>query len=184
METQIITEITPNPNALKFIMNKNVLSEGKLTFKNPKECENIPLAKELFKVPNVIQIYFFENVITINQDGEASWESMQNQVKDVIKMEIESHDPNFSLESSKQVEPKKEMSPELLKIDEILDRTVRAALQGDGGDLEVISLEGNVVHIKYQGACGGCPSSTSGTLMAIEGILKDEFDPNITVVVV
>ena len=132
----------------------------------------------------MIQVYFFENVITINQDGDASWENLENQIKDVIGTEIESHDPNFSLESSKQAEPKKEMSPELLKIDEILDRTVRAALQGDGGDLEVISLEGNVVHIKYQGACGGCPSSTSGTLMAIEGILKDEFDPNITVVVV
>jgi Fe-S cluster biogenesis protein NfuA len=80
--------------------------------------------------------------------------------------------------------PKVEMTPEMQKIDEILDRTVRPGLQGDGGDIEVLSFEPKEkkVYIHYQGACGTCPSSTAGTLMAIESILRDEFDPECQVI--
>ena len=74
------------------------------------------------------------------------------------------------------------LSPELQKIEEILDRTIRPGLQGDGGDIEIIKFEENKVYVMYQGACGTCPSSTTGTLMAIEGILKDEYDPAIEVI--
>jgi len=55
-------------------------------------------------------------------------------------------------------------------------------LQGDGGDIEVVNLEGKKLYVHYEGACGTCPSSTSGTLMAIEGILRDEFVPDLEVI--
>jgi Fe-S cluster biogenesis protein NfuA len=61
---------------------------------------------------------------------------------------------------------------------------VRPALAGDGGWLEVMSLKDHTLSIRYQGACGSCPSSLSGTLMAIEGMLKQEIDPEIEVVAV
>ena len=70
----------------------------------------------------------------------------------------------------------------LKKINEILDQRVRPALAGDGGGLEVVDLKGNTLFIRYQGACGSCPSSIRGTLVAIENLLKRELDPTIEVV--
>jgi Fe-S cluster biogenesis protein NfuA len=74
--------------------------------------------------------------------------------------------------------------PRLLKINEILDERVRPALMGDGGYLEVLDLKEHTLSIRYQGACGSCPSSLTGTLMAIEGMLKQEVDPELEVVAV
>ena len=70
----------------------------------------------------------------------------------------------------------------LLRINEILDEKVRPYLMGDGGYLEILSLQDHTLKIRYQGACGSCPSSLTGTLMAIEGMLKQEVDPELEVV--
>jgi len=70
---------------------------------------------------------------------------------------------------------------ELGRINAILDSTIRPALQRDGGDLEVLSLEGNVLTISYQGACGCCPHASMGTLYAIQNILQDQYRPDIVV---
>src|SRR5687767_14187308 len=74
--------------------------------------------------------------------------------------------------------------PRLLQINEILDEKVRPALMGDGGYLEVLGLQDHTLSIRYQGACGSCPSSLTGTLMAIEGMLKQEVDPDLEVIAV
>ena len=74
--------------------------------------------------------------------------------------------------------------PRLLKINDILDEKVRPALMGDGGYLEVLGLKDHTLSIRYQGACGSCPSSLTGTLMAIEGMLKQEIDPELEVIAV
>ncbi len=178
-EVKIIVQSTPNPNALKFILNRPVKTEGKITYKNAEECHTNPLARQLFTAPNVSEVYFFDNVITITQDGAGEWDAIEEKVKSVIRENIEAHDPNFQIEEAK----KKPVTadPEILKIEEILDRTIRPALQGDGGDLQITSLEGNILTVHYQGACGSCPSSTAGTLKAIEGILRDEYKPDLVV---
>jgi len=69
------------------------------------------------------------------------------------------------------------------KINDILDEQVRPYLQGDGGDLHVLGLEGNKLTVHYQGACGSCPSSISGTLTGIENLVK-QIEPDIEVVAV
>ena len=74
--------------------------------------------------------------------------------------------------------------PRLLQINEILDEKVRPALMGDGGYLEVLGLNEHVLSIRYQGACGSCPSSLTGTLMAIESMLKQEVDSELEVIAV
>jgi Fe-S cluster biogenesis protein NfuA len=71
----------------------------------------------------------------------------------------------------------------LAKINDILDEQVRPYLQGDGGDLYVVGLEGNRLMVHYQGACGSCPSSISGTLAGIENMLK-QIEPEMEVVAV
>jgi Fe-S cluster biogenesis protein NfuA len=69
------------------------------------------------------------------------------------------------------------------RISELLDEQVRPYLQGDGGDLYVVGLKGNVLEVHYQGACGSCPSSISGTLAGIEGLVRS-IEPDIEVVAV
>lgn len=177
-EIKVMVQSTPNPNALKFILNTAVKSEGKVTFKNPSDCATIPLAAAIFAVPNVRELHFFDNVITVSQDGYGDWDALVDQIRAILLEKIAAHDANFEVATK---EPERQLSAELAKIDQILDRTVRPALQGDGGDIRVISLEGSVLTVNYQGACGSCPSSTMGTLKAIEGILREEFDPNIEV---
>ncbi|MFA5060170.1 MAG: NifU family protein [Candidatus Omnitrophota bacterium] len=179
MDIQIHVQSTPNPNALKFILNTPVKTEGKAAYKTAEECHANPLARYLFAIPNVSEVYFFDNVITVTQDGNADWDGLELQVKNTILEKISEHNPNFTVDSEKKKPAP--TSPDLVKIEEILDRTIRPALQGDGGDLQVMGLEGNVLTVNYQGACGSCPSSTMGTLKAIEGILREEFKPDLVV---
>ena len=72
--------------------------------------------------------------------------------------------------------------PKLREIEAILDERIRPYLAGDGGWLEVVELAGNTLKIRYEGACGSCPSSLTGTLMAIENMIKEEIDPEIEVI--
>ncbi|HBG61850.1 MAG: hypothetical protein A2306_12095 [Omnitrophica WOR_2 bacterium RIFOXYB2_FULL_38_16] len=67
------------------------------------------------------------------------------------------------------------------KIKAIIDETIRPALKRDGGDLQVVSYKDNVLSIKYQGACGGCPHAAMGTLRFIEQTLKEKVNPDIVV---
>ena len=180
MEIKIMIQSTPNPNALKFVLSVPVKTEGKVTYKSFMDCAHNPMAGALFSVPNISEVYFFDNYITVTQDGNVEWDVIEEQLKKIILDNAESHDPNFKVD-----EPKKTVvvadTPEIAKINEVLDRTIRPALQMDGGDLMVMGFDGQVVSVSYQGACGSCPSSTMGTLKAIENILKDEFNPDVTV---
>ena len=72
--------------------------------------------------------------------------------------------------------------PVIAQINELLDERIRPYLASDGGWLEIVSLENKILKIRYQGACGSCPSSLTGTLMAIENMIKDEIDPEIEVI--
>lgn len=79
------------------------------------------------------------------------------------------------------MEKNQSSSEELKKIEDIIDKSVRPFLQNHGGDLQIVSFEGNILKVKYQGACGSCPAATVGTLMAIENVLKEEYKPDIQV---
>ena len=74
--------------------------------------------------------------------------------------------------------------PKIAQINELLDERIRPYLAGDGGWLEVLDLQADTLTIRYEGACGSCPSSLTGTLMAIENMIKEEIDPAISVVAV
>lgn len=182
MAEEILVRVqpTPNPNALKFIVNKPVKTEGKATFTSPDQCRNIRLAADLFELPGVIQLHFFDNFITVTFSDEMEPDRLESLVEAVIQSRMPVHDPNFQIENEKPV-VKRDLSPELQKIEEIFDRTIRPGLRADGGDIEVVSLDGNVLSVNYQGACGTCPSSIMGTLDAIQGILASEFHPDIEV---
>ena len=178
--TDIMVQPTPNPNALKFILDKTVKTKGKTSFKNPNQAKEIDLAAALFDLRGVDQIHFFQNVITLSKFTFAPWDNLEPSVINCIENFIDEHDPDF-----KDHDPEKErranLPEDLKQIEEIIDKSIRGALQADGGDLQCLSFKENVLIIKYQGACGSCPSSTTGTLEGIRAILKEQFDPAIEV---
>ncbi len=172
---------TPNPNAWKFVLTQAVLTTGKATYSDPETCTNIPLAYDLLQLRGITQIHFFSNVITITHNEEVDIEDIRELVCAVINRDIKMHNPNPAPEVKKG-KSRENLSPEILEIEEILDRTIRPGLQGDGGDIEIVKYENDELWIYYEGACGTCPSATQGTLMAIESILKDELQKEITVI--
>ena len=182
-DIKIKTQPTPNPNALKFILNCDVKSDGKVSFTDTAQCEHVPLAVALLKLANVTQAHFFENVITVTQNGATAWPVLARSVEDVIRRDVPAHDPAFADAIERKVDKDRSLlAPDLVMVEEILDRTIRPGLQADGGDVEVLELDGNVLTIRYEGACGGCPSSMMGTLQAIESILRTEYNPYLEVV--
>jgi len=184
MDTQLIVQSTPNPNALKFVLNTPVKTEGNCTYKTADECANNPLAKIIFESDsNISEVYFFDNYVTVTQDGSGEWDDLEEKIRKIILDNIGDHDPNFVFEEPKLETPQAASNdnPEIAQINAILDETVRPALQMDGGDLQVIEYKGNTLKIFYQGACGSCPSSSMGTMKAIENILRDEFNPDLSV---
>lgn len=180
-EILIRIQETPNPSAWKFILNKTVLTEGKATYSNMTEAENNLLAKSLFEISGIKQVHFFQNVITITHTFDSDADEIHKAVSSVIQTRMPVHNPNQTIKDEKKIAREK-LSPELQRIESVLDETIRPGLQGDGGDLTVVNLDGNRLFVHYEGACGTCPSSTTGTLMAIEGILKDHLNQEIEVI--
>jgi Fe-S cluster biogenesis protein NfuA len=177
---------TPNPLAIKFILNFSLKSVGNATFTQKEQCSHLPLAAALFDIPGVEQAYFFQNTLTVTHADELPAEMIKEHVKSVIKSRLSVHDPDFQSPEeikSKEKPDRSQLSPERREIEEILDRTIRPGLQSDGGDIEVLEFKDNEVKIMYQGACGGCPSSMMGTLDAIQSILRNEMKNEQIVVV-
>ena len=179
-ELDIDIQPTPNPNALKFIMNIPVKQEGNSTYKSPSECGENQLALELFKVRGIDQLHFFENVIAVTKFSYEDWGSVETGVMKALKEFMPTHNPNYN-DPNPEADRRKNLSPELQQIEHILDKTIRPGLQADGGDIQALTYQDNILMVKYQGACGTCPSSATGTLEAIKAILRDDMNPEIEV---
>lgn len=180
-EVLIRVQATPNPNAWKFVLDRPVLTEGKATYSTREEAWGNRLAEDLLLIDGVKQVHFFQNVITITHRIDSDPDDIQKKAVSVIQTRLPLHNPQFGVKQSKEA-MRQTLPEDIQKIESILDRTVRPGLQGDGGDIEVLKFEDNKVYVHYEGACGTCPSATSGTLMAIEGILRDEFSSQIEVI--
>ncbi|TVR04353.1 MAG: NifU family protein [Deltaproteobacteria bacterium] len=183
MRFYIHVQETPNPDAVKFISQYTVKSEGKGNYRTREEGEHVPLVLRLFGLDGVQGVFLFDNYVTITRDPAREWDALSNEVIDLLQEALPEHDPDYSDPTSDTGgQSREDLTPELQGISDILDRTVRPYLAADGGGLDLIELRDHVLYIKYQGACGSCPSSAGGTLMAIQSILRDEFDPDLSVV--
>lgn len=171
-------DLTPNPHALKFILNEKLLNYETRQYSSKTEAENDPFAKAIFDIPGVVSVFYMDKFVTIEKSKEANWGSIQRPFINLLK----DFDKNLIPAEKEQSVSEKESNELLIKVNELLDQKVRPALAGDGGGLEVLGIEGMVVKIRYQGACGSCPSSISGTLMAIEGLLRRDIHPAIQVI--
>ena len=171
-------DLTPNPHALKFILNEKLLKTETRQYSNKEAAENDPFAKGIFEINGVVSVFYMDKFVTIEKEKDANWGQIQKPFINFLK----NFDMNLVPEET-GVKSANENEDELLRqINKLLDTRVRPALAGDGGGLEVLGLDGFTVKIRYQGACGSCPSSISGTLMAIEGLLKRDINPALEVV--
>lgn len=174
---------TPNPRARKYILAELVKSTGKISYQDQRECAHVPLAHGLMQIPGVIQVHLFEQVITMTQNGSRDWQELDKLVQELIADLMDHHDPDF-IESMAPLPQERTIPEHLLEIENILDATIRPSLHMDGGDVEVIDRVGDLVTIRYLGACGGCPSSLEGTLYAIKQVVSDGLAREVEVVAV
>ncbi len=171
-------DLTPNPHALKFVLNKKLLNVETRQYPDKDSATNDPFAKGIFEIDGVASVFYMDKFVTIEKEKDANWGQIQRPFIEFLK----SFDTGF-IPEEKEVEVSEESQDELLMlINELLDQKVRPALAGDGGGLEVVGVEGYTVKIRYQGACGTCPSAISGTLMAIEGLLRRDINEALEVI--
>ncbi len=181
---------TPNPNAVKFILREPVSYGSSHSFDSAEEAQDDELAKSIFEVGNVVSVFYMDKMITIEKTQEADWDEALPELAVPIRAAepVSTRNGNGNGSSAEAVggaiAAAASDDPKILEINDLLDERIRPYLASDGGWLEILSLEDNTLKIRYQGACGSCPSSLTGTLMAIENMIKDEIDENIDVVVV
>jgi Fe-S cluster biogenesis protein NfuA len=172
-------EYTPNPNAVKFILREPITSGSSRSFQNAQSAQTDPLASALFAVGNVTSVFYMDRFITVNKEDEAPWEEMLKKLAEPIRAAPTASEPLAQTQTPGYTPGE---NPLLDRINQVLDEKVRPGLAGDGGGLEIIGLDDKKLLIRYQGACGSCPSSIGGTMMAIEYMLKEDVDPEIEVV--
>jgi Fe-S cluster biogenesis protein NfuA len=180
-------EPTPNPNAMKFILKEPLTWGVTRSFDNAEQGKDDPLASRLFDIDHVTSVFYVDHWLTVTQDGQADWDELKRKVAVPIR-EAPAADDASAQHAVQAAAPNLENLSEadrakLDKINELLDDQVRPYLQNDGGDLYVLGLEGSKLTVHYQGACGSCPSSLSGTLAGIESLVK-QIDPEMEVVAV
>ena len=178
-------EETPNPNAVKFILREAVSNGTAHSYSSVEVAQDDPLAKALFDVDHVVSVFYMDRMITVEKNDEGDWDDLLPILAVPIRAAEAVNSPSAAAAAvGGSIAAVTSDDPRLLKINDILDEKVRPALMGDGGYLEVLGLKDHTLSIRYQGACGSCPSSLTGTLMAIEGMLKQEVDPELEVVAV
>ena len=167
-------EPTPNPNAMKFNVDGRLIEGGSRSFDTPSAAEGDHLAASLFQLERVTSVFYMPGFVTVNKLPDADWGSLAPAVARVIETAAPAEGAGTGAAASTG-------DAMLDRINQVIDQQIRPALAGDGGGLEIVSLEGKQLVIRYQGACGSCPSSIAGTLAAIQNLLQAEVDEGLTV---
>jgi Fe-S cluster biogenesis protein NfuA len=173
----VYAESTPNPNAMKFVVNKKLFNDV-YEFKKVEETKDAPLAKSLFTFPFIKEIFFDFNFISIIQRANSNWDENVMDVREFIRSFIQGdnvviYEENFVKKSDpKIIENLDDVSK---KIIEIIEEHVKPAVASDGGNIVFKSYdkESKKVNVILQGACSGCPSSTITLKSGIENMLKE-----------
>ena len=173
----VYAESTPNPNAMKFVVNKKLFNDV-YEFKKVEETKDAPLAKSLFTFPFIQEIFFDFNFISIIQRANSNWDENVMDVREFIRSFIQDdnvviYEENFVKKSDpKIIENLDDVSK---KIIEIIEEHVKPAVASDGGNIvfESYDKKSKKVNVILQGACSGCPSSTITLKSGIENMLKE-----------
>ena len=162
------TEITPNPNSLKFLPGKTVSNGGSFEINNKDDVKN-ELIRNLMSVNGVEGIFLSKDFISINKYDDISWDEIKHIVISLIndfyssgKEFVIDNDPSEMGDNLGEIEK---------KIVQILDQKIRPAVAKDGGDIKFKEFKDGIVMVQLQGSCSGCPSSTMTLKQGVQNLL-------------
>lgn len=182
---QVYSEMTPNPNVMKFVSNKFLL-EGFIEVKSRDEADDVPLAKAIFnEFEFAVQVFISDNFVAITKDDTYQWHEVMVPVRAFVADYLQKGGKISHIEASKHENPvekiiNRDYNENEQKISDILNEYVAPAVEGDGGKISLIEYdeENKTAKMLLQGACSGCPSSTATLKGGIENILK-QFVPDL-----
>ena len=162
------TEITPNPNSLKFIPGKVVSNMGSFEV-TKKDNINNELIRNILSVNGVEGIFLGKDFISINKYDEISWDDIKHIVISHIN-EFYASGKQFVI--NKDLNEKSESFDEIEKrIVQLLEEKIRPAIARDGGDIKFKEFKDGIVKVQLQGSCSGCPSSTMTLKQGVQNLL-------------
>ena len=162
------TEVTPNPNSLKFLPGKKVSNSGPYEITNKDETQN-ELVRNLLSINGVEGIFLGEDFISINKNEIIKWDEIKHIVISFIN-DFYSEGKEFVIDESLN-EQNSNLSELEERIVKILDQKIRPAVARDGGDIKFKEFKDGVVKVQLQGSCSGCPSSTMTLKQGVQNLL-------------
>ena len=175
----IYTEMTPNPETMKFVANKLLYPGKSIDFQDESQAAPSPLAKELFSFPFIKSVFIASNFVTLTKTPETEdWYDVIPSVKQFLKEYLENGGPVINedeVAKTKQDTGNIVLSEDtdvVKRIKELLDNYVKPAVEMDGGAIQFKDYDDGVVTLMLQGSCSGCPSSMITLKAGIEGMMK------------
>lgn len=167
----IYSEATPNPDTMKFVLNRLILPNDTADFPDAASASDSPLASELFNNFDYVRgVFIMNNFVTITKVDHADWYELIPAMKEFIKKYVEDEKAIINVRVDGLTE--EEDSEVVRKIKELLDTHVKPAVEMDGGAISFKSFDHGIVTVSLKGSCSGCPSSTITLKAGIEGLLK------------
>jgi len=165
----IQTEITPNPNSLKFIPGKRVSNSGSLEITDKKEINN-HLVKNILSINGVTGIFLGSDFLSVNKNESSDWEDIKHIVISLIN-DFYAEGNEFVIDKSLENIKNKNFGEIEKQIIKILETKVKPAVAQDGGDIKFKEFKNGVVKVELQGSCSGCPSSTMTLKQGVQNLL-------------
>lgn len=175
----IYTEMTPNPETMKFVANKLLYPGKSIDFQEEMSAWPSPLAKELFSFPFIKSVFIASNFVTLTKTFDTEdWQDVIPSIKEFLKEYLENG--GVVINEDEVAKMKQEASNTVAaddddvvkRIKELLDNYVKPAVEMDGGAIQFKSYTDGVVNLMLQGSCSGCPSSMITLKAGIEGMMK------------
>ena len=163
-------EFTPNPNTLKYSVNRKLLEKGAANFTKLVDAQaRSPLASKLLEVAGISGVMIGKDFVTITKSEEGDWDFVHKTASDTIEKHLTAGEAVLTGSETEATQLSSEIE---IKIQKFLDEEVRPAVAMDGGDVTLDRFEAGVAYLQMQGACSGCPSSSMTLKMGIETKLK------------
>ena len=162
------TEVTPNPNSLKFLPGKNVSNSGPYEITNKDQINN-ELVKNILSVNGVEGVFLGKDFISVNKSDQIKWDEIKHIVTSFIN-DFYSDGKEFVIDENIK-EEQSDLDEIEQKIVKILDQKIRPAVARDGGDIKFKEFKDGVVKVQLQGSCSGCPSSTMTLKQGVQNLL-------------
>ena len=164
----IQTQITPNPNSLKFLPEKKVSNSGPYEILKKDGIKN-DLVRNILSINGVESIFLGEDFISVNKNDTIDWEDIKHIVISLIN-DFYSSGKQFVIDESLE-EEHSNLDEIEKKIVKILDQKIRPAVAKDGGDIKFKEFKDGIVKVQLQGSCSGCPSSTMTLKQGVQNLL-------------